>query len=131
MTTTESTESTASTGGTAGAGQPNVVLRVLSWLEAGYPDGIPRQDRFPLVALLRRRLTDSQTREIVEDLTAPGAVETRGADPITAEEIEQLVQRQLRESPSPADVARVSARLAAGGWPLADAADAPDPDPDA
>ena len=108
MTTTESTN------------QPNVALRVLNWLEAGYPDGIPRQDRFPLIALLKRRLTDEQTREIVRDLTAPGALETRGDDPITSEEIEALIQRQLAESPSPEDVTRVSARLAAAGWPLAD-----------
>jgi hypothetical protein len=109
VTTTESTN------------QPNVVVRVLSWLEAGYPDGIPRQDRFPLIALLRRRLTDEQTREIVRDLTAPGALETRGDDPITQEEISELIARQLRESPTADDVSRVSARLAAGGWPLADA----------
>lgn len=104
-------------------GSPNVATRVLNWLEAGYPDGIPRQDRFPLVALLRRRLSDEQTREIVRDLTTPGALETRGDDPITQEEIEELVQRQLRESPSEDDVARVSARLAAAGWPLADSLD--------
>ncbi len=106
-----------------GSEQPNVVTRVLHWLEAGYPEGIPPQDRFPLVALLRRRLTDDQTREIVADLTAPGAVETRGDDPITAEEIEDLISRQLAESPSSDDVSRVSARLAAAGWPLADADD--------
>lgn len=105
---------------------PNVVRRVLHWLEAGYPDGIPPQDRFPLVALLRRRLTEEQTREIVADLTAPGALETRGDDPITADEIGQLAERQLRESPTPEDVARVSARLAAAGWPLADADDPTD-----
>jgi Protein of unknown function (DUF3349) len=103
--------------------QRGVVLRVLNWLEAGYPDGIPRQDRFPLIALLRKRLDDDQTREIVADLTAPGAVETRGDDPITAEEIQLLIERQLHESPSSEDVSRVSARLAAGGWPLADATD--------
>jgi hypothetical protein len=100
--------------------QNNVVVRVLSWLEAGYPDGIPRQDRFPLIALLQRRLTEEQTREIVADLTAPGALENRGDDPITAEEIEALVAGRLSESASSEDVARVSARLAAGGWPLAD-----------
>jgi hypothetical protein len=101
--------------------QGGVALRVLRWLEAGYPDGIPRQDRFPLIALLRRRLDDEQVRAIVADLTAPGAVETRGDDPITGEEIETLIARQLRESPTPEDVSRVSARLAAAGWPLADA----------
>lgn len=101
----------------------SVVLRVLDWLQAGYPDGIPPQDRFPLVALLRRRLDDEQTREIVAELTGSGAVESRGDDPITAEEIEALIERQLRESPTPQDVSRVSARLAAAGWPLADASD--------
>lgn len=104
----------------------NVALRVLQWLEAGYPDGIPRQDRFPLVALLRRRLSDEQTRQITADLTAPGALETRGDDPITSAEIEALIERQLRESPSPEDVTRVSARLAAAGWPLAHDVDGSD-----
>lgn len=102
-------------------GQQNVAVRVLNWLEAGYPDGIPRQDRFPLIALLRRRLSDDQVREIAADLTTPGALETRGDDPITQDEIEELISRQLAESPSADDVSRVSARLAAGGWPLAGA----------
>lgn len=105
--------------GTAGD-QRNVALRVLHWLEAGYPEGIPRQDRFPLIALLSTRLDDEQTRRVVADLTAPGAVDTRGDDPITADEIERLIARQTSETPSPEDVARVSARLAAAGWPLAD-----------
>ena len=108
MTTTESTSS------------PNVVVRVLNWLEAGYPDGVPPQDRFPLIALLQRRLTDEQTRQIVHDLTSPGALESRGEGEITQDEIEELITRHLRETPSTDDVSRVSARLAAGGWPLAD-----------
>ncbi len=108
MTTTESTDT------------PNVAQRVLNWLEAGYHEGIPPQDRFPLVALLQRRLTDEQTRKIVGDLTAPGALESRGGDPISQDDIEELISRHLRESPSADDVSRVSARLAAAGWPLAD-----------
>ncbi len=111
MTTSESTDA------------PNVAKRVLNWLEAGYPDGIPRQDRFPLIALLQRRLSDEQTRQIVRDLTTPGALETRGDEEITQEEIEDLIARHLRETPSAEDVSRVSARLAAAGWPLADSLD--------
>ena len=111
MTTTESTD------------QPNVAVRVLHWLEAGYPNGIPRQDRFPLIALLGTRLTEDQTRQIARELTTPGALETRGDDAITSDEIEELIQRQTRESPSAEDVTRVSARLAAAGWPLADSLD--------
>lgn len=108
MTTTESTN------------QPNVAVRVLNWLEAGYPDGVPPQDRFPLIALLQRRLTDEQTRQIVHELTSPSALKTRGEDEITQDEIEELISRQVRESPSSEDVSRVSARLAAAGWPLAE-----------
>ena len=112
MTTTENTtESTDS---------PNVAQRVLNWLEAGYPEGVPPQDRFPLIALLQRRLTDEQTRRVVGDLTAAEALETRGDNPITSDEIEDLIARHLRETPSAEDVSRVSARLAAAGWPLAD-----------
>lgn len=96
-----------------------VVSRVLGWLTAGYPDGIPAQDRFAVVALLRRRLTDDQVREIVAELTAerPAPDGDRG---ISQQEIEDLIHRVLQEQPSEADVHRVSARLAAGGWPLAD-----------
>ena len=98
----------------------HVLGRILGWLEAGYPDGIPRQDRFPLIALLRRRLTDEQTHDVVALLTSPDHTIARGADPITVEEIEILIERVLRETPSAEDVARVSGRLAAAGWPLAD-----------
>lgn len=101
-----------------------VIARVLRWLELGYPDGIPRQDRFPLIALLERRLTEDQAHQVVAQITSPDAQLARGDDSITPGEIETLIHRQVREAPSPQDVARVSARLAAGGWPLA----APDHD---
>ena len=107
--------------GQRGEGQRgNVVVRVLHWLQVGYPEGVPRQDRFALIALLQRRLTEEQTREVVADLTSATARAGRDGDPITADEIAELVARQLREDATPADVTRVSARLAAGGWPLAD-----------
>ena len=104
----------------AGTENVSVAHRVLAWLQVGYPEGIPRQDRFPLVALLGRRLTESQTREVVAELTAPGPWPSRGDEPIDQSEIERLIRRQLSEAPPAADVSRVSARLAAGGWPLAD-----------
>ncbi len=47
----------------------SLFARMLGWLTAGYPDGIPATDRFAVVALLRRRLTDDQIHEIVEMLT--------------------------------------------------------------
>ncbi|MBA8795513.1 hypothetical protein FHX74_003149 [Friedmanniella endophytica] len=96
---------------------PSVFGRVLGWLTAGYPEGIPPQDRFAVVALLKRRLTDEQVHEIVAELTL--AERPSGPDGvITDVEIEQLTERVLSEQPSPSDLARVSARLAAAGWPL-------------
>ena len=95
----------------------SVITRILRWLEAGYPEGIPRQDRFPLIALLRRRLTDEQTQEIITELTDPRS--SLLVEPISADQIETLIERALLEPASAEDVARVSARLAAAGWPLA------------
>ena len=99
---------------------PGVLTRILGWLEAGYPEGIPRTDRFALVALLKRRLTDDEVREIAHRLTADLG---SSAEPITESEIEELISHVLADEPSSDDIGRVSARLAAGGWPLAGAED--------
>ncbi len=98
---------------------------VLEWLRAGYPKGVPPKDRFPLVALLRKtELTDAQVHEVVLGLVAPigGALED-GA--ITNEEISEFIRELIDTEPTAEDIARVSARLAAGGWPLADPASFP------
>ena len=95
---------------------------VLEWLRAGYPEGVPPKDRFPLVALLRRAaLTDAQVQEVVLELVSPatGALD-HGAIP--PGEIATYIRDQIDADPTAEDIARVSARLAAGGWPLADPA---------
>ena len=95
----------------------SLLSRMIGWLTAGYPDGIPPTDRFAVVALLKRRLSDEQIHEIVETLTAEdAAVRTEGV--ISDAEIESLTRRVMSEQPSDGDLARVSARLAAAGWPL-------------
>lgn len=83
---------------------------------------MPSKDRFPLVALLRRAaLTDTQVQEIVLDLVSPatGALDD-GA--ISHDEIATYIRDQIDAEPTTEDIARVSARLAAGGRPLADPA---------
>lgn len=96
---------------------PGVFSRALGWLTAGYPEGIPPQDRFAVVALLKRRLSDDQVKEIVAALTRGGGPEDADRV-ITDAEIVTLTHRVLSEHPSEADLARVSAKLAAAGWPL-------------
>ncbi|MCX4099296.1 DUF3349 domain-containing protein [Nocardia sp. alder85J] len=88
--------------------------KVLSWLRAGYPQGIPQTDYVALLAVLHRRLTDYEVHMIVEEL-----VHERGGDEeIARHEIEAAIARVAKEQPGEDDIARVASRLAAGGWPL-------------
>ncbi|SHN47127.1 DUF3349 domain-containing protein [Cryptosporangium aurantiacum] len=93
------------------------VARALEWLRAGYPSGVPRQDYVVLLGLLRRKLTDQEVHAIASDL----AVLAMNGTEITTAAVEQLINEATLDEASVEDVARVSARLAAGGWPLADA----------
>jgi Protein of unknown function (DUF3349) len=93
------------------------VGRALDWLRAGYPAGVPKQDYVVLLGLLRRKLTDHEVREIVSELAGLA----RQGEEITTADVEKLINQATLDAPGEADVARVSAHLAAGGWPLADA----------
>jgi hypothetical protein len=95
----------------------NFLVRAVDWLRAGYPAGVPRQDYVVLFGLLRRKLTDEEVRKIAQELAAHSQ---RTSDPITTQDIEDMIDQSVLQQPAPEDVTRVSARLAAGGWPLAD-----------
>jgi hypothetical protein len=90
---------------------------VLDWLRAGYPEGIPPQDYVPILGVLQRRLTSDEIHTISEGLAGQLS---RTEDPITRADIEAMIEDTVYQRALAADVARVSARLAAGGWPLAD-----------
>lgn len=89
----------------------NPITQVLRWLGAGYPDGIPPQDRVPILALLRRRLTDDEVQEVAETVAAQS-----GTDPeISLVDAQVLMMRTLGELPSEEDVERVRAHLETTG----------------
>jgi hypothetical protein len=90
---------------------------VLGWLRAGYPEGIPTQDYLPILGVLQRRLTSEEIHSIAEDLAAQSE-RTEGS--ISRTDIEGMIEQTVLQRAGDADVTRVSARLAAGGWPLAD-----------
>ncbi|MBG0564566.1 DUF3349 domain-containing protein [Actinoplanes aureus] len=93
------------------------VTRAVEWLRAGYPDGVPRRDYVALLGLLRRKLTEDEIRKIAQEL----ADQSQGTpDPITTQDIEAMINSTVLQQATPEDVVRVSAHLAAGGWPLAD-----------
>jgi hypothetical protein len=88
-----------------------LVTRVVRWLRAGYPAGLPEQDFVPLVALLRRRLTDTEVAEVGARLAADGALPASRIDVGTA------IARVTSELPSDEDIDRVRRSLAEHGWP--------------
>lgn len=92
--------------------------RAVQWLRAGYPGGVPRQDYVVLLGLLRRTLTEDEIRGIARELAA------QAVEPITPRDIEEMISSTVLQRARPEDVVRVSAHLAAGGWPLADPPDA-------
>jgi len=95
----------------------NFVTRSLEWLRAGYPAGVPRQDYVALLGLLRRKLTEEEVHKIAQDLADQSVL---GGDPISVQDIEEMINDAVLQTASAEDVARVSARLASGGWPLVD-----------
>ncbi|MFE3026687.1 DUF3349 domain-containing protein [Nocardia tengchongensis] len=98
----------------------NVLQKVLDWLKAGYPQGIPQSDYVALLAVLHRRLTDYEVQLVVERLVRDRVAGTdiERAD-IERADIEAAIARVAKEQPGEDDIARVASRLAAGGWPLA------------
>ncbi|HEY1574353.1 MAG TPA: DUF3349 domain-containing protein [Pseudonocardiaceae bacterium] len=91
---------------------PPVLASIVGWLRAGYPDGVPEHDYIPLFALLARQLTNDEVTAVAEELAS-------GGDATSGQAIRDAITAVTNEQPLDSDVARVSARLAAGGWPLA------------
>ena len=46
--------------------------KIVAWLNAGYPEGVPGPDRVPLLALLTRRLTNDEVKAVAQDLIDRG-----------------------------------------------------------
>jgi len=104
---------------TATSSTSSLLSRVLNWLRAGYPDGVPGADRVPLLALLRSTpLTEDQVKEIVRNITASGS-EALADGQISADEIEAFIKDFVHHDAGPENIHRVAAKLAAAGWPLA------------
>lgn len=91
----------------------SLIVRVLDWLRAGYPAGVPREDHVALLGILHRTLTETEIDALAAELASAGQ-EAPGD-----EEIASLIRKRVLEQAHPGDIARVSARLAQGGWPLA------------
>ena len=81
-------------------------------MRAGYPNGIPDQDYIPLMALLRRRLSDDEVEDLGRELVRTGII------PADRIDVGVGILKRTQELPTPEEMARVSERLRGGGWPV-------------
>lgn len=89
-----------------------ILASVVRWLRTGYPDGVPGSDYVPLFAVLSRRLSGDEVEQVLNTLALSAQ------PPIERVDIQVLITRITHELPSDEDIERVSARLAAAGWPV-------------
>jgi hypothetical protein len=87
---------------------------VVGWLNAGYPQGVPPKDYFPLLALLKRSLTDE---EVVK--AAQSILKSTDSETVTEDEIRSAIHDLIEKEPNPEEIHQVASRLASVGWPLA------------
>jgi S1-C subfamily serine protease len=88
------------------------LAKIVAWINAGYPEGVPGPDRVPLMSLLNRRLTNDEVKAVAGELINRGEFDHV--------DIGVLITQTTDELPRPEDVERVRERLAARGWPLDD-----------
>ncbi|AYF75782.1 DUF3349 domain-containing protein [Nocardia yunnanensis] len=91
-----------------------LLARIVAWLRAGYPQGVPDTDYLPLLAMLATRLSEDQLRQVAAELIVLGAVPPDRAD------VGVLITKLTDEMPRESDLERVRAHLRAAGWPIDD-----------
>lgn len=96
--------------------KPGLIRRVIDWVRAGYPEGVPPTDYVPLFALLRRRIGDDDARRVADQLIAEDTGEDRTLSRIDAQVVATKI---LGDLPTDEDIRRVEERLAEIGWELA------------
>jgi hypothetical protein len=91
---------------------PGFLDSIVSWLRAGYPEGVPANDYIPLLAVLARRLSNDEVLAVARELIASGEL------PVDNIDIGTVITKVTDELPRDEDVSRVRDKLSAHGWPL-------------
>jgi hypothetical protein len=86
----------------------DLVSRVIAFLRAGYPTGMPSRGYLPLAALLPRRVTNDEIVTITSEFM------TRAA-PVSTVDVGVAIFRITNAMPSLDDIKRVERRLDAIG----------------
>ncbi len=93
---------------------PVFLQRVLDWVHAGYPQGVPQKDYYPLLAFLTARLTADQVTEVVASLQVSNGTEGQP----TSDDVRAAITAVTNSPPSGMDVQRVEENLRKVGWEL-------------
>ncbi|CAM3789054.1 MULTISPECIES: DUF3349 domain-containing protein [Tsukamurella] len=96
------------------------IAKIVDWLRAGYPDGVPSTDYQPLLALLDRQLTKEEVKEVTRELIDEVQLTPEGVEPITRIDAGVAISGHTHELPLEKDIARVRERLERKGWPFDD-----------
>jgi len=91
-----------------------VFENVIGWLHRGYPEGVPPKDYIPLLALLKRSLTEEQVVKAAQTV-----LRGTDSDTVTEGQLRDAIHQVIAKEPNPEELHQVAARLASVGWPLA------------
>jgi len=113
---------------------PPVLNSIVSWLKAGYPQGVPDSDYIPLIAILSRRLTTDEVTAVATELARQVSPTTNGQTPhsnghptpangyiagsgavVDNGDIGVMITKLTNEMPRDEDINRVRSHLASAG----------------
>ncbi|WHU45885.1 DUF3349 domain-containing protein [Gordonia sp. L191] len=94
-----------------------LVARIIAWLRAGYPQGVPDHDYVPLLAILRRQLSEDEVEHVSGELINEAAPPP---EPISKIDAGVKISAVTQELPHEADLVRVQQYLEEHGFPFDD-----------
>ncbi|MFW0788686.1 DUF3349 domain-containing protein [Gordonia sp. CPCC 205333] len=97
--------------------RPTFLKSVIDWLRAGYPNGVPQGDYIPLVALLRRQLTEDEVQDVAVSLIKEARPPS---DEISKIDAGVEITKVTEDLPNDTDLNRVRRVLEGAGWPFDD-----------
>ena len=88
--------------------RPAFLENVLDWLHKGYPEGVPRTDYYPLLALLKRSLSEDEIVQAAQSILRASDFET----PVTEDQIREAIREVTAKDPTPEElkIGRASCR---------------------
>jgi hypothetical protein len=94
--------------------EQNFFDSVLNWLRAGYPEGVPPKDYIPVLALLKRSLSEEEVVKAAQAILKQADSDSA----VTDLQIEEAIRQVTEKQPNPEEMLQVASRLASVGWPL-------------